>query len=70
MTPRDEHLFAQGMLLGMALVACGQHEAFAEIDQRLQRVERALRPPPRPRYYFVPAGWLRGRRTFFVVGRS
>jgi hypothetical protein len=65
MTPRDELFFSQGMALGAALTLCELRPALAEIDERICALERNLRPPS-PRYFFVPAGWRRGRRTFFV----
>jgi hypothetical protein len=43
-TPRDELLIAQGMLLGLALACAQWGPAFAELDQRVAALERPFEP--------------------------
>jgi len=62
-TARDRLIFAQGFVLGAALVASGQQRELAELDGRLQRLEQDLKRhrPRRP-----PLGrLLRSRRYDF-----
>jgi hypothetical protein len=50
-TARDRLIFAQGFVLGAALVAGGQQRELAELDGRLQRLEQDIkrqRPRRRP----------------------
>ena len=70
MTPRDECLFAQGMLLGAALAYAELRPALDELTERLGHVEHNLRPPPRvPRVRLRPAGWRGGQRLYQIAGR-
>ena len=74
MTPRDEVVFAQGMLFGIALFAHELQKVFAGLDERVARVERELKPPPPPPWprrlpRLVPAGWRDGQRLFRMAGR-
>lgn len=67
MTPRDELLFAQGMLFGAALAYAEVRPALDELTERLGHVEHNLRPPPRVR--LQPAGWRDGQRLYRIAGR-
>jgi hypothetical protein len=69
MTLHDEQVFMQGMVLGAALAFWQAKQAFAELDHRLQRLERELAPRPRIVGRLVPVGWRCGRRMFHVMGR-
>ena len=70
MTPRDEQLFLQGMLLGAAMLAYQQQQELALIDQRLQRVEGKLRPALRILQRLVPAGRRDGQRVYRIAGQN
>lgn len=69
MTSHDEQVFVQGVLFGAALAAHQSRQELGELDQRLARVERDFRSPPRPRYRLAPAGWRDGQRLYRIAGR-
>lgn len=69
MMPHDEYIFVQGLLFGAALAAHQARQELGELGQRLARVERDFRSPPRPRYRLVRAGWRDGRRAYHIAGR-
>jgi hypothetical protein len=71
MTPREQHAFAQGIVLGAALACAHARGELGEFDRRLKRVEHTFRPMAR-RYWLLErivgslvfVGWRDGERVF------
>jgi hypothetical protein len=69
MTPRDELLFMQGYLLGVAVIAQQHNKHIALIDQRVHRIESKLEPALRVLRRLVPAGQRDGHKVYRIAGR-
>jgi hypothetical protein len=71
MTPREQHAFAQGAMVGAMLAYAQAQQELVELDQRLRRVEHTFQPLAR-RYRvlqrlvggLVPVGFRDGERVF------
>ena len=62
--PRDEQVFMQGVLYGLALAACRQQHDLTLLDKRITNVERSARPALRMLRRLVVVGRRDGKRIY------